>query len=173
MNRFLCLLLLLFPLFGTTTSAQVYSWVDESGRTHYSDRPAPGANALTTNRVSKPSTADETDAMQSGEAVKGPYTSFEIVSPEPDQTLRQTTDKLPFSLILAPQLMAGHQIELVLDGSPILVDASMGYQFSLSGVSYGSHIAVAQIRGPEGQLISRTAPINFHLRKPLPPGVIQ
>ena len=94
------------------------------------------------------------------------------MSPEPNQTLRQSQDNLAVSLLLDPPLMEGHKIELVLDGSAISVERSAGTQLNLTGITFGSHQAYAQIRDPQGVVIAATPVASFHLRKPIPPGVL-
>jgi hypothetical protein len=165
--------LFLLILYSAGALAQIYRWVDSDGRTQYSDRPAPDAEALAIGGTEQRKAADPSDRPVSGAPLLGPYKSFEIVSPEPDQTLRQESANLPVSLLLDPPLISGHRLELVLDGTPIPVAQAVGTQVSLSGLAYGSHLAEAQIRNGAGAIVARTAPVNFHLRKPLPPGVLQ
>jgi hypothetical protein len=166
-------LFLILAAQSACTAAQVYRWVDSDGRTHYSDRPAPDAEALRIDGTERPNAPDPSAQPLSGTPLLGPYASFEIVSPEPNQTLRQEPADLPVSLLLDPPLISGHRLELVLDGTPIPVDQPVGTQVSLKGLAYGSHVAEAQIRNSAGAVIARTASVSFHLRKPLPPGVLQ
>lgn len=169
MNRTLPILLL--ACLSGTVSAQVYRWVDPQGQTHYSDRPVPGSDRVSVR--SGMATAEEALPSTSGPVagVFGPYSSFEIVSPETNQTLRLEAPAVPFSLLLEPPLMAGHRLEVLVDGVPIQVDQPIGTQFSLGGLSYGSHVAEAHVLDPAG-IVARSAPVSFHLRKPLDPGVI-
>lgn len=155
--------------------AQVFKWVDPEGRTQFSDRPRQDAETV----AIKPSSTDgkgDQSAASSGPVeapLLGAYSGFEILSPEPNQTLRQAQQDLAVSLLLDPPLMAGHVLELVLDGAPIHVDQSAGTQLAVSGVAYGTHRVHAQIRDPQGTIIARTTSLTFHLRKPIPPGVIR
>ena len=163
----------LLALISTGISAQVYRWVDSEGRTHYSDRPAANAQALRIDGKERPGVPDPADRSSPGTPLLGPYASFEIVSPEPNQTLRQEPANLPISLLLDPPLISGHRLELVLDGTSIPVEQPVGTQISLTGLAYGSHVAEAQILNSANAVIARTASVSFHLRKPLPPGVLQ
>ena len=58
-----------------------------------------------------------------------------------------------------------------MDGVPITVEEPLGTQLSLSGLSFGTHVTEARIMDASG-VIARSAAVSFHLRKPLPPGVI-
>lgn len=169
----LCLLLA-SVLFSGAASAQVFKWVDAEGRTQFSDRPQPSAETVNLTGITPARSADQsvkTDGQAQAPQL-GPYAEFEIVAPEPNQTLRSVQDNVPISLVLVPSLIAGHLLELVLDGTPIAVDKAAGSQISLSGVAYGSHQAQAQIRDDRGVIVASTRPVSFQLRKPIPPGVI-
>ena len=152
-------------------SAQVYRWVDADGQTHFSDRPVPGSDRVSVGSgVSLPAAATEGSQPPSA-TLLGPYSNFEIVSPEPNQSFRLESPSLPVSLLVDPPLMDGHRLELLVDGVPIKVEEPIGTQLSLNGLSYGTHVTEARILDSAG-IVARSAPISFHLRKPLPPGVI-
>ena len=167
--RMLRVLPILCLLACTAASAEIFRWVDPDGAIHYSDRPQPGAETvgLAPKSDKQVPAAGSTDAP-----LLGPYQGFEIVSPETNQTVRQDAGKLPVSLIVDPPLLAGHLLELVVDGAPVSVDQA-STQLTLTGLTYGSHRAQAQIRDAQGTVVARTAPVSFHLRKPIPPGVLQ
>jgi hypothetical protein len=156
---------------STATSAEIFRWVDADGRTYYSDRPQDGAE--TVGLVPKSPTPTTDAAVAAAEpaesALIGPYRGFQIVSPEPNQTVRQEQGKLPVSLILDPTLIAGHRLELVVDGATVPVQKG-ATQLSLSGLAFGTHSAQALIRDAENAIVARTVPVAFHL---LPPGVLQ
>jgi hypothetical protein len=156
-------------------SAEIYRWVDPDGAVSYSDRPQPGAETLglaapqpIASRAAKPAPAQGAPDAP----LLGPYRGFEIVSPEPNQTIRQEEGKLPLSLVIDPPLIAGHRLELLVDGAPVPV-AQSNTQMTLTGLTYGSHRAQALIRDAAGAEVAHTAPVSFHLRKPIPPGVLQ
>jgi hypothetical protein len=167
-------LLAVMMLVSAGAFAQVFKWVDAEGRTQFSDRPQQDAETVGLKGV-QPAPAEAVtpvgDPLKSAPKL-GPYSAFEIMSPEPNQTLRQAQDTVPVSLLVTPPLMEGHHLELMFDGVPISVAASAGTQFSLTGVTFGSHQAYAQVRDPQNALVAATAVVTFHLRKPIPPGVL-
>ena len=165
------ILLVLIFFMSTGASAQVFKWVDADGRTQFSDRREPDAQAIGL-KLPKPTAADPTIPSAGAASKPGPYTAFEILSPETNKTLRQPDDTVAVSLLLDPPLLEGHKIELVLDDVAIPVEKSAGTQLILQGVSFGSHRAYAQIRAPQGAVIANTPIVTFHLRKPIPPGVL-
>ncbi len=153
---------------------KVFKWVDSEGRTQFSDRPQPDAQAIDLKGAGASDSTGESASVDgaASQSVLGPYTAFEVVSPEPNQTLRLAQQNLPVSLIIDPPLMPGHQLNLVMDSVPIAVDQASATQMSLTDVPWGSHQVFAEIHDSKGDTIARTTPVRFHLRKPLPPGVL-
>lgn len=164
-------ILLSLLVISAGVSAQVYRWVDAEGQTHFSDRPLTGADRVNIESGVAPGETESSSADRTGAPLLGPYNSFEIVSPEANQTLRQESAALPVSLLLDPSLMEGHRLELLVDGVPITVEEPIGTQLSLSGLSFGTHVTEARIM-ESNAVVARSAPVSFHLRKPLPPGVL-
>lgn len=151
--------------------AQIYRWVDAEGQTHYSDRPVPGSDRVSVSSGAAQGEAESATPEPLVATLLGPYSSFEIVSPEANQTLRLEPPSLPIGLLLEPPLMEGHRLELLVDGVPVKSDAPVGTQLTLNGLSYGTHVTEARVLDSAG-IVARTAPVSFHLRKPLAPGVI-
>jgi hypothetical protein len=164
-------ILILLIAFSAGASAEVYRWVDDRGQTHFSDRPLPGSDRVDIRSAVGPGNVETAAAEPSATVLLGPYSGFEIVSPEANQTLRLESASLPVSLLLDPPLMTGHRLELLVDGVPVPVGEALGAQLSLSGLSFGTHVAEARILDASG-VVARSAPVSFHLRKPLPPGVL-
>lgn len=165
------LLLASLLLLSAAAAAEIYKWVDADGHTQFSDRPRPDAQAVGA-KPKFPGSRTQTATADESANRLGPYSSFEIVTPEANQVLRQSEGTITMSLLLVPGLKEDHRLELVLDGSVVSVDRSLGTQLSLSGVGYGSHHAQARVLDTEGAVVATTPSITFHLRKPIPPGVL-
>jgi hypothetical protein len=161
--------IVLFASANAAVAEKIYRWVDADGGTYYSDRPQLGAQQIDAppKRDAPAPIADSGDSP-----LLGPYRGFEIVSPEPDQTVRVDDAKVPVGLILDPPLIAGHRLEFLVDGAAISVDKA-STQLTLAGLAYGTHRAQSQIRNAANAVVARTAPVTFHLRKPTPPGVLE
>lgn len=164
---------LIILLVASAASAGVYKWVDSQGQTQFSDRPQPNAETVDIKPAPTAAVTDPPKAGQTQAAQLGPYAQFEIISPEANQTLRQPQDELGISLIVDPPLMQGHRLEIVLDGATITVEKPAGMQVKLTGVPFGSHTAQARMLDHQGSIVARTPAVSFHLRKPIPPGVLQ
>jgi hypothetical protein len=157
------LLIVLSLLVPVLVAAQVYKWVDADGKVHYSDRPITGAEPLPVplKKVPQPQATPAAPIPAS----PGPYAQFEVLTPEPNATLRDAEGNLTVGLVLEPPLMAGHRLQLLLDGGPVTGEAP-GTQLLIKGLPFGSHDIQAQILGAGGALIATSSTIRFHLRKP-------
>lgn len=155
-------------------SAEIYRWVDEAGRVHFSDRWNQGSE--------KVSTAPKTDADAPAPALPqpdspdveflGPYSALDIIAPAANETLTQQDAGLPVSLMVNPSLMEGHQMAILLDEAPLTV-ASGATQFRLTGTALGSHRLQVRVTGENGSVVAQSAPRRFHVRKPDEPGQLR
>jgi hypothetical protein len=163
MYRLMPLLLTLLPALAL---AQVYKWTDAQGKAQFSDRPAPGAEAigLATKKASPP---EREKAPSPARGQLGPYTQFEIVTPEHNATVRDAQGQVDVGLVLEPTAPEGHRLQILLDGTPIAGEVP-GTQMALTGVRVGSHLVQARILDARDKVIAATPVITFHLRKPLP-----
>lgn len=165
-TRLLSLLPLLILVPGLALG-QVYKWTDASGRVQYSDRPIQGAQPVPVpTKKAPPAEAETTQASAPGQL--GPYTQLEIVSPEPNATVRDAEGRLELGLLLEPAPMEGHRLQILLDGTPIPGQVP-GTQIILNGVRVGSHQVQARILDPLDKVVATSPVVNFHMRKPLPP----
>ncbi|WP_200374230.1 DUF4124 domain-containing protein [Thiocystis violacea] len=152
-------------------NAEIYRWVDQDGRVHFSDRRILGSEKVGSGL---PAPSGEEKASPLGptspdEVYPGPYSELEILSPTANQAFTQEADGLPVSLLINPALIEGHQMILLLNSTELPIkDAST--QFKLTGTSVGSHRLQLQIRGADGHPLAQSAPRAFHLRKPKLPG---
>ncbi|WP_295444680.1 DUF4124 domain-containing protein [uncultured Thiodictyon sp.] len=161
--------LVLFLTIAQVTSAQVFQWVDAEGRTQFADRP----QASVERQYQSATAVAEADADTPAAPLLGPYSRFDIWSPGPDQTLRQPQNNVAVRLRIEPPVITGQQLEFVLDGAAVRTEKATDTQFTLTGLTFGSHEVVAQIRNILGTIVARTPAVPFQLRKPTPPGVLQ
>ena len=165
------LLTIIALLHGAAASAEIYRWVDEDGRVHFSDRRNPGSEKLEP-KISHSAKTEPVSQLgpDSPEALfLGPYSALEILSPAANETLTQETNSVSVSLLIDPPLIQGHQLTLLLDGVALSV-AEAATQFKLSGADFGSHQMQLRIHGIDGRTVAQTPPRAFHLRQPVLPG---
>lgn len=153
--------ILLLPLLA---SAGIYKWMGPDGSIHYADQPVPGAErvGIQVERVADPKVPKNATGPD-----LGPYDGFEIVSPEPNQTLRNDEGSVDLSLLIEPPLAQGHRLRILVNGQPIVGEAK-GTQIRLSGLAFGSHRMQVRIQNDQDETIASSPAVDFHLRKPLP-----
>jgi hypothetical protein len=146
---------------GTTT---VYKWVDAQGVVHYSDQPHPNAQKLevrgaqTFAALPAPgSSAAAAPTQQSGPA----YDSCAISQPA-DQQMLMNVYSTTAVVQLSPQLRAGDQVHLFVDGKQIN-GSSTSFSFP---VFRGQHSVQAIVEDSTGQIVCETASVTFFVHQP-------
>jgi hypothetical protein len=145
---------------------EAYTWTDEDGVVHYSDRPQPGAQVvdLGQSRATRPSprpAAQSTDADETTVPSVG-YQSIEFASPAAEQTLWNIEGTLNVTVALTPGLRPGHQVRIYFDGTPQVVS---GASFQLEEVYRGVHNLQAEVIDETGKLIIRSRPSRFYVQQ--------
>jgi len=158
---------LLVLLLAAGAFADAYTWTDESGVVHYSDRPHPGATTLVLGEygASRPEPAAATPTRREAEGSPAPqtsYTSIEIVTPSAEETLWNIETILNVDLDLTPALMPGHQIRVYFDGMPQIVNTT---RFQLQEVYRGVHNLQVEVIDPTGKLMIRSRPNRFYVQQ--------
>jgi len=149
--------------------ADAYTWTDENGVVHFSDRPEPGAKQidLPEQGVRRPSPTYRNPAA--GEQVDesdpvGPfrYESLEISAPGAEETLWNIEGVLNVSLNLQPSLQPGHQVRVYFDGEPRMVN---GTSFRIQEVWRGVHNLQVEVLDETGTLMIRSQPNRFYVQQ--------
>ena len=151
---------------GAEASATLYRWVDADGITHYSDRPAPGsekvqiASAQTYKSTPVNSTQPRKAAGSAATAFK--YTRLEVTQPTEGQAFVNNGGHVDAAAVIEPDLLGGHQVWFVLDGTrqPESAGLSMSFQ-----VDRGTHTLQAVIRNSGGELMCQTPGVSIAVRQ--------
>ena len=153
-----CFLFLSLMLLSVAQAAPAWTWVDENGRRHFSDRPFPGATQIELPE-SRPAARDPVQetapnaALPPQPAAGAPaqelpdtiaYTRFDIIDPIHEQTLWNIGGNLPIRVALEPRLQAGHQLDAVLDGQRMQLSA-LSEEFTVPDVYRGLHTLQAVV----------------------------
>lgn len=165
----------IFVLLGllatASVSADAYTWTDENGIVHYSDRPHPGAKRIVLDQSSKSRskpTARTPSALQVRATENLPtdtpfsYDSLDVASPGAEETLWNIGGSLTVSLALSPGLQQGHQVRVYFDGKPQIVS---GTNFQLQNVYRGVHNLQAEVIDETGTLMIRSRPSRFYVQQ--------
>ena len=164
------ILVLLGLLATTVAGAETWTWTDDEGVVHYSDRPHPGATRIvieepnSSQSLSQRSAAASAGADAAAEEDAAPprYESFEIASPGAEETLWNIEGVLNVSLSLSPGLQPGHQVRVYFDGNPRMVD---GTSFQLQEVWRGVHNLQAEVLDEAGKMLIRTRPNRIYVQQ--------
>jgi len=164
-------ILVLIGLLATASVlAQAYRWVDEDGVTHYSDRPAEGAEEIqlsdysrnTGARPYRTPPANSTADDQQADDQPFRYESLSVSSPGAEETLWNIEGVLTVSLALSPDLRRGHQVRVYFDGQQRMV---RGMSFEIDEVFRGVHNIQAEVIDGTGRLMIRSQPNRFYVQQ--------
>jgi len=165
------ILVLLGLLAASAALADAYTWTDEDGVVHYSDRPQPGARRI---NIDEPNTSRSPAPRQSststgataddGTADTGQarYDEFSVASPGAEETLWNIEGVLNVSLSLTPALQPGHQVRVYFDGTPRMVS---GTSFRIDEVYRGVHNLQAEVLDETGKMMIRTRTNRFYVQQ--------
>jgi hypothetical protein len=152
---------------GSTALAQVWTWTDETGQVHYSDRPVPGAREIELSHAqSIPMPRAEPAVTASGQAATDASQRYtlRIASPEEEETLWNTGGTLTVEVQLAPQLQPGHQVDVVLNGERRNL-ARRTTRFTLEEVWRGEHTLQAVIVDQADRELQRSPAVTFFVQQ--------
>jgi hypothetical protein len=160
-----------FLLAAGAAATTTYKWVDKNGVTHYSDRPAPGAEKIEvqeaqTFQAPRPATRATTQRTTGNPNVSlAAYDKLDLWKPENDETLQNIGTMLDVRLRLEPELQPGHAIWLYLDSKRVDGLPQSGEAFAVPNVFRGTHTLHAIVADPDGKPLARSQTITFHVQQ--------
>ena len=94
------------------------------------------------------------------------YQAIDILAPKEDSVVRDNSGNVGIRVQVLPalQVQAGHRLAVVLDGSQ-LQGRFTGNRLSLSNVDRGTHSVVVQVVDEQGNVLLRSAPRSFHMKR--------
>ncbi len=174
MIRFLTTLLLLLPL---ALGAEVYRYVDESGKVHYSDTP-PDANAkpievrkaqsFSAPNYDEPAVGGEPPAASSEPAEK-PIT-VQIISPANSETLRYPDPYVLVNSSVSPGVPEGGGLVFYHNGRRVNAEPTTTSGVRVEEVHRGEHTFVVAVVDAAGAEKARSAPVVVYKKPPKPGG---
>ena len=151
---------------------QAYTWTDENGTVHYSDRPFPGAATIdlraaqgfSAPRPTRPAPATTQQGPVEEEEPVQAYRSFNVIQPLQQETLWNIGAVLDVQVDLQPGLQPGHHLGAYLDGQLIAIGATTT-QFQLPDVFRGTHSLQAVVLDEGGTQVLRSLAVSFMVQQ--------
>ena len=146
--------LILFSLLSTGAGGQTaYTWVDENGQTHYSDRPVLGSALIELATAQgfmapRPAIREVAEPEAAIDPAAAAYTAFDILQPEQQETLWNVAGNVGVSL----------------DGE-LTGLATTASQFQLTEVFRGLHTMQAVILDNDGDVVLRSLAVTFMVQQ--------
>jgi hypothetical protein len=168
-------LLLLFCLFLSPASADVYKWVDNDGNIHYSDQsPEEGAKPVELPKGvyytppplpegSEEGLEEGLEKEMAGQPGAVAYGELVITRPTMNEVIRSNEGIVTVEYTIDPALAAGDEFKIILDGLKHK-GSIKSTSFVLTDINRGSHtLKVQAIR--EGVAVATSKSVIFHLLK--------
>lgn len=145
--------------------ADAYTWTDENGIIHYSDKPNPGAKVIVLpesgpTRPRQPLSARSTNEPDESGIFE--YESVAVSRPAAEETLWNIEGRLEVAVAVSPPLRRGHRVRVFFDGSPQLTDDT---SFQLQEVWRGVHNLQVEVIDEAGNLMIRSQPTRFYVQQ--------
>lgn len=153
--------------------AEIYKTVDANGNVVFTDiAPVdrtgvapPQAVTVEPMNTYEPATPAATEDAESDEATaQSYYTQLDVVSPAPDEAVRDNAGNIEVQVALTPVLRAGHRLLLVFDGEDTEIEAMSG-AFELTNVDRGTHTVGARVVDRRGRELIESAASTFNVMR--------
>jgi hypothetical protein len=156
------------------SAAPAWTWLDENGQRHFSDRPVPGATQI--ELPDSPAAASVGAVARAGQSAAAaanapvpptqtvPYTAFNILSPAHQETLWNIGSNMSVTVELMPALQQGHRLDAYLDGQRVEVGARSS-QLTIPNVFRGLHEIQAVVVDAAGQDVVRSLAITVMVQQ--------
>ena len=141
----------------------VWTWVDADGLVHYSDTPVPGARQIELGPAqgfSAPPPAPRSPAAEPSPDSAAPYQTLSVASPAAQETLWNIGGNLPVLIELAPALLPGHRLDVLLDGQRVGLDTNR-LQLTVPNVFRGQHTLQAVVVATDGRVVQSSPAVSF------------
>lgn len=165
MKKYILLAVLFLPM---CASAAIFQSRDAQGNVTFSDIPTTNSTVVNIAPsqtfqapTPRPNTNTSANMNNTPAAV---YTSFQIVVPEQNGTVRDNNGTVNVTVALNPFLKSNNNIAIFLDGKQI-GDPQPTIQFILQNVDRGTHTLLAKIVNNKGVVLQQSNQVTFHLHR--------
>lgn len=149
-------------------AAEIYRYVDANGVVHYTDKP-PRKDAQPIELPPLQSSGEGVMPQLSAPPpkVERPVFRLSVTSPSPDETFRDPSGVVNFSVSILPGLVSGYGLVYYLDGVAQNPEPTPQTRFTYAGLERGSHVLAAALIGPDGREVARSEALTVHLKPPI------
>jgi len=154
-----------------SANAEIFRTIDKDGNPVFSDVPPPpdqkaeSVKVEPVNTFVTPAAEDNGGfAAESAEDEVETYANVSILSPGNDETIRDNAGTVTVAVAMNPDLRAGDQLVLFMDGQPSTV-AAQGTSFTLNNVDRGTHTVGVRVMDSSGRVAAEATPSTFHLQR--------
>jgi hypothetical protein len=166
-----CLIAMTSLVSAAVAAAPAWTWVDQQGQRHFSDRPVEGATKI---ELSGGQTFSSAEARVVSQPAREPreeqqpavreYAVLAVARPASQDTVFNIEGNLETELVIYPPLQAGHQIDVILDGERVAIGAR-DLSFTVPEVWRGEHTLQAVVSDQEGRELKQSLPVTFVVRQ--------
>ncbi len=155
--------------------AEIYKTVDANGNVVFTDiAPVDRSGAAAPSEVTvepmntyeapAAPAAQEADEDEDATPSASYYTQLNVVSPTPDESVRDNAGSVEVQVALTPVLRGGHRLLLVFDGEDTEIEAVSGV-FALTNVDRGTHTVGAKVVNRRGDVLIQSENTPFSLMR--------
>jgi len=153
----------------TAATTKIYHWVDENGKSHYSDTAALGTqeihvvntNIVKSDNVQPPTTRNNPSAVKADPAI---IYQADIISPEDDRPLRSNDGSIDIQVKTTPEKEPTQKLQLFLDGRA-LGSPQISSTIRAENIDRGTHQVQVQLLDESGKVLARTQVVTVHLQR--------
>jgi len=147
---------------GATT---LYRWVDAQGVIHFSDTPQPGAKKIEVSPAQTFPATTTPGTVVAVPATQRVYQSCQISQPTAEQSF-YAPEVIGISVHLVPDLRAGDQLSMSVDGHGISSINGSALDFELPMPDRGAHTLQAVVRDAQGHTLCSSPSVTFYVQRP-------
>lgn len=163
----------LISTYSIADQPKIYHWVDDDGKTHFSDTALPGTEQIEVHndnilnielQTTRKATKSEQSVSQ--DVNDEPVIQYQatIISPEDDTALRSNNGTIDIHVTTEPVKKNSHKFQLFLDGQA-LGSPQISPTISAQNIDRGTHQVQVQLLDEDGNILALTQIVTVHLQR--------
>lgn len=152
--------------------SKIYTWVDENGKSHFSDNAHPGTkvvvlkevNLVSDDREIKQKLTLPQKTLEAPEKKKDILYQVSISSPQNDVAIRANNGRFSVNVVISPVLEEDHKIQLYIDNIKF-GEPQSSTTILAENVDRGSHQIQVFLIDKKGTVRAKTKMITVHIQR--------